>query len=213
MESEDIVETNGWHVSSQKDRDRERRRVRDRQRRQSMSQEERERHLARRRRNYQLRRQRASMVNSTCSGFEMDMITNENLEPVPVTEVGFQFNVSNGYGAMYATHNAPDMKSEGYVGNGTEELSQKLAINSEGLRLHQIKHLARELNKSSGKLDDNSFQCLTDTVTNGTSEVKCESIKCTRLVHVKRLARALHSTARLELDGSSRVEEAEISPS
>ncbi|WCJ38141.1 hypothetical protein M5689_019216 [Euphorbia peplus] len=43
----------------QKEQERERRRTRDRQRRQSMTLEEREKHLARRRRNYQLRRQRA----------------------------------------------------------------------------------------------------------------------------------------------------------
>lgn len=44
----------------EREEERERRRLRDRQRRQSMTKEERERHLARRRRNYQLRRQRAS---------------------------------------------------------------------------------------------------------------------------------------------------------
>ena len=42
-----------------KELERERRRIRDRQRRQSMSLEDREKHLARRRRNYKLRRQRA----------------------------------------------------------------------------------------------------------------------------------------------------------
>ncbi|KAM7264749.1 hypothetical protein ACFE04_002432 [Oxalis oulophora] len=48
----------------QKEQERERRRLRDRQRRQSMTAEERERHLARRRRNYQLRRQRAENAQS-----------------------------------------------------------------------------------------------------------------------------------------------------
>ena len=43
----------------QKEQERERRRLRDRQRRQAMSVEEREKHLARRRKNYQLRRLRA----------------------------------------------------------------------------------------------------------------------------------------------------------
>ena len=43
----------------QREKERERRRLRDRQRRQNMSQEQREKHLARRRRNYQLRRLRA----------------------------------------------------------------------------------------------------------------------------------------------------------
>lgn len=43
----------------QREQERERRRMRDRQRRQSMTLEQREKHLARRRRNYQLRRLRA----------------------------------------------------------------------------------------------------------------------------------------------------------
>lgn len=46
---------------SRKEKEMERRRLRDRERRQSMSQDERERHLARRRKNYQLRRQRAEV--------------------------------------------------------------------------------------------------------------------------------------------------------
>lgn len=45
--------------SAQREREREKRRMRDRQRRQNMSLEQRERQLARRRRNYQLRRIRA----------------------------------------------------------------------------------------------------------------------------------------------------------
>ena len=50
--------------SAQRDDERERRRMRDRQRRQSMTVEQRERHLARRRRNYQIRRLRAETCNS-----------------------------------------------------------------------------------------------------------------------------------------------------
>lgn len=53
----------------QREQERERRRIRDRQRRQSMTQEQRERHLARRRRNYQLRRLRAANVHAPYTPF------------------------------------------------------------------------------------------------------------------------------------------------
>ncbi|KAK9671946.1 hypothetical protein RND81_12G065700 [Saponaria officinalis] len=49
----------------QREKERERRRQRDRERRQKMSQEQREHHLARRRRNYQLRRIRAQNAKQT----------------------------------------------------------------------------------------------------------------------------------------------------
>lgn len=51
----------------QREEERERRRMRDRLRRQSMTLEQRERHLARRRRNYQLRRLRAEPSRLTSS--------------------------------------------------------------------------------------------------------------------------------------------------
>lgn len=53
----------------EKEKERERRRIRDRERRSSMSIEQRERHLARRRRNYQLRRLRSRNVKTTNPSF------------------------------------------------------------------------------------------------------------------------------------------------
>lgn len=50
---------------SQMEKERERRRLRDRERRSSMSIEQREKHLARRRRNYQLRRLRSRNVRTS----------------------------------------------------------------------------------------------------------------------------------------------------
>lgn len=58
----------------QREQERERRRIRDRQRRQSMTVEQRERHLARRRRNYQLRRLRAENAKVD---FQSNQISNE----------------------------------------------------------------------------------------------------------------------------------------
>lgn len=63
----------------QREQERERRRIRDRQRRQSMTVEQRERHLARRRRNYQLRRLRAENAKVD---FHSNQISNEQHEAV-----------------------------------------------------------------------------------------------------------------------------------
>ncbi|PRQ28241.1 hypothetical protein RchiOBHm_Chr5g0000901 [Rosa chinensis] len=63
----------------QREQERERRRIRDRQRRQSMTVEQRERHLARRRRNYQLRRLRAENAKVD---FQSNQISNEQHEAV-----------------------------------------------------------------------------------------------------------------------------------
>lgn len=52
-----------------REKERERRRIRDRERRSSMSIEQRERHLARRRRNYQLRRLKYQNVKTTNPSF------------------------------------------------------------------------------------------------------------------------------------------------
>lgn len=63
----------------QKEEERERRRLRDRQRRQSMSVEEREKHLARRRRNYQLRRLRAENSKLDSEQTQSEQITHQIL--------------------------------------------------------------------------------------------------------------------------------------
>ena len=53
-------------MKSRKEQEREWRRVRDRERRRFLSEDERERHLARRLKNYQLRRQRAEINHIDC---------------------------------------------------------------------------------------------------------------------------------------------------
>lgn len=85
-ENQDWLAVKNWR-NIQKEREREKRRMRDRERRQSMSLEERERHLARRRRNYQLRRQRALNAKT---GHQQQVLNtgseaeNEHLEVVSV---------------------------------------------------------------------------------------------------------------------------------
>ena len=100
MEMEELGDRSELSVT-QREEERERRRMRDRQRRQSMTIEQRERHLARRRRNYQLRRLRAVETatrlvdNDTSRGLEM-VLNHENQTP----QIGFQgdgFDSINGF--------------------------------------------------------------------------------------------------------------------
>lgn len=103
--------------SEVREQERERRRMRDRQRRQSMTEEQRERHLARRRRNYQLRRLRAetsrldtTITNATlsheadttimASGVVEMVVSDGNQAVNSVPEIGFQgsgLNSGNGF--------------------------------------------------------------------------------------------------------------------
>ncbi|KAK5827035.1 hypothetical protein PVK06_021970 [Gossypium arboreum] len=75
-----------------KELERERRRLRDRQRRQSMSLEEKEKHLARRRRNYQLRRQRAEMARLNPPMSPIQLPLSNALTCVSVSDVSPQCN-------------------------------------------------------------------------------------------------------------------------
>lgn len=103
MATEELSETKEWHVvknwrNVQKEKERERRRIRDRLRRQTMSLEEREKHLARRRRNYQLRRQK--VLNNSFSSYQNYESTTsagnsneeENQAIVPVSGLGVQLS-------------------------------------------------------------------------------------------------------------------------
>lgn len=106
----------------QREQERERRRIRDRQRRQSMTLEQRERHLARRRRNYQLRRLRAetARVGSQCQGASLadggEMASNNVFEATDyVPEVGFHSDAVNPNGFIQAQE-APSAQSLHTVG-------------------------------------------------------------------------------------------------
>lgn len=68
MVMEDVTERLATLHRTRREQERERRRMRDRQRRQSMTLEQKEKHLARRRRNYQLRRERKHQGSDHQSG-------------------------------------------------------------------------------------------------------------------------------------------------
>lgn len=175
--------------SLQKEQERERRRIRDRQRRQSMTIEEREKHLARRRRNYQLRRQRAETArldlrvnqNITTSSFSTMLATKSN-DYSPMTSVSI-FNAQCNVGLNSGHKNSV----------GLDIPSHKLAKLPRRLRLNHLKHLARSL-------DDpvdipNNHVIVADLIIKGNANANssCVPSKGLRLNCVKRLARSLKS--------------------
>ncbi|KAL3521837.1 hypothetical protein ACH5RR_014671 [Cinchona calisaya] len=193
----------------QKERERERRRMRDRQRRQSMSLEEREKHLARRRKNYQLRRQRAANVqlgtfqqtdvnissnvmSSTIAGDESE-IQNDDLALVCVSEPAgrHQSNcvMQDGFGEAYEKQDSLITKYDGET-TFHDETYKYPRIPS----LNQIKQLARRLNSSADKSSAYSGGNGAHVVINEEMvNPLCVGGRRIRLIHIKHLARTLHS--------------------
>lgn len=168
----------------QKERDRERRRLRDRQRRKSMSLEEREIHLARRRRNYQLRRQRAANA-------KLGIVQQKVL-----TAAAAESNARSECQALDCTLQfAPNEVNQ--LQNPSDHLNHALSSGTTAwpgqyryprvLRLTQIKHLIRLLNCSLQKPCLGNQENGEMTVPNGIPR------KGIRLVHLKNLIRMLNS--------------------
>ncbi|XP_021766655.1 pumilio homolog 11-like [Chenopodium quinoa] len=117
----------------QREKERERRRLRDRIRRQNMTQEQRDRHLARRRRNYQLRRlraQNAKMLSSQqtdtnikCNASELELIDHHSSSSLPLL-------------------NELPTTSE------TQGGAQSVRKNPRRLRVSDVRHLARRLHSN-----------------------------------------------------------------
>ncbi|OMO64730.1 hypothetical protein COLO4_31917 [Corchorus olitorius] len=187
-----------------KEVERERRRIRDRQRRQSMSFEEREKHLARRRRNYQLRRQRAETARinpppqipfqqTTISSSTQLPLTNA---PTFISDVSPQLNTGAGSAAAAAAaavvgsnHEPQRLMLDTRSSQSLEIPAHKLAILPGKVRLNRIKHLARVINDPAA--DGAAMGGLMNA--NGASN--CLLSKGLRLNRVKRLARSLNPAA------------------
>ncbi|KAJ6870091.1 hypothetical protein NC652_035869 [Populus alba x Populus x berolinensis] len=199
-------------MDSQKEQERERRRLRDRQRRQAMSVEEREKHLARRRRNYQLRRQRAqnvrdpqvsqaSLVDSDEMLMPLSNGNNQAVISVPVQSNGISdVDLDQRHGSV----NAGSANSV-----GLEVPAHKLAKLPIRSRLNHIKHLARSL---ADTLDiGDSHKITADLTMTGDTTSNCTPPKPLRLNRVKHLARVLSSdvtpTTVPDRNGETRVEQ------
>ncbi|XP_062088142.1 uncharacterized protein LOC133794773 isoform X2 [Humulus lupulus] len=130
-----------------RDEERERRRIRDRQRRQSMTLEQRERHLARRRKNYQLRRLRAETrrldtTTATMSLEEPTIMINST------PEKDFQddgLNPNNGF-----VQEKEKFSSECLDSMSLETLAQRSDNVIKKIRLSHVRSLARSLNRCGG---------------------------------------------------------------
>lgn len=204
MTTQDISEKSVLRIM-QREQERERRRIRDRQRRQSMSLEEREKHLARRRRNYQLRRQKAdnSQSDSQCKQTsattggdqntrnEYQAATNSS-ELCVQSEVITHIGLNQGQDKLdVSSIKFEDMEAGGH----------KLAKFPRRLRLSHVRHLARSINNPMDELTGDNHPIGADAVTKKNASSKFGgtdpgSPKRLRLNHVKRLARAVHSTVK-----------------
>ncbi|WCJ28142.1 hypothetical protein M5689_009850 [Euphorbia peplus] len=149
----------------QKEQERERRRIRDRQRRQSMTLEEREKHLARRRKNYQLRRQRAENAarSLVTSEFPVSVL---NVDDYSVQCHGLQIPAS--ISALLparvrlnhvkrlarSLHNHVNHRvSLDLIVKGND-IADSTCVPLKGLRLNRVKHLARSLSSGSEKVKE-----------------------------------------------------------
>ncbi|KAK6917852.1 hypothetical protein RJ641_018603 [Dillenia turbinata] len=179
----------------QKERERERRRLRDRQRRQSMTLEEREKHLAKRRKNYQLRRARAE--NAPLNSLDVTIIEqrtrNQNEGSQTVLSFGFDCKALSNLEFNQGNAIPHASSSTGLVSG--DHKSTKFP---KRLRLIHIRHLARSLNGTMGVHNGENHQSGSDAITEQSLHMgACTSGKSTkriRLIHVKRLARSLHSS-------------------
>ncbi|PON90247.1 zinc finger CCCH domain protein [Trema orientale] len=126
----------------QREEERERRRMRDRQRRQSMTLEQRERHLARRRRNYQLRRLRAETTV-----IENMVVTDENQPLNSFPEMGFNDHGINPMNDLVQGIEKLNVERLESMAMGPENLAKKSANVTKKLRLSQIRSLARSMNR------------------------------------------------------------------
>ncbi|OIT28508.1 PREDICTED: uncharacterized protein LOC109212561 [Nicotiana attenuata] len=198
MATGELSETKEWHVvknwrNVQKEKERERRRIRDRLRRQTMSLEEREKHLARRRRNYQLRRQRVLNNSfSSCQNYESTSCGNSNEEEnqaiVPVSGLGLQSSEATFHPESYKSQE--ESAASSYIlHQGAEERMNKVQRGPNILPLYQIRHLARLLNS----LSSDNHEIGTSLTSNDNISTESTLRRGIRLIDVKRLARALNA--------------------
>ncbi|KAL4334643.1 hypothetical protein GQ457_07G027850 [Hibiscus cannabinus] len=173
-----------------KELERERRRLRDRQRRQSMSHEEREKHLARRRRNYQLRRQRAETARlyTPPPPIQFEETTSISTIHSPlsnsVSSLSPRFNAA---AVADPSHGHDRLVLDTRSSQSLEIPAHKLAILPGKVRLNRIKHLARVINDP----DCNGVAMGAIMKENGTSN--CLVSKRLRLSRIKRIARSVNS--------------------
>ncbi|KAF8030488.1 hypothetical protein BT93_E2814 [Corymbia citriodora subsp. variegata] len=149
MAMEDVTERLTTLHRTRREQERERRRMRDRQRRQSMTLEQKEKHLARRRRNYQLRRERKNLGSDHQSGQTDTAIergnTGRNNRQVDhcAQQFAAQYDraVSVGFNQVLQNTSAESLRSNS--GKSTT-----------GVRLNRLKRLARTANSAPNETSE-----------------------------------------------------------
>lgn len=174
-----------------KEQERERRRLRDRQRRQSMSLEEREKHLARRRRNYQLRRQRAE--SARLDPHIQLAVNGEMLNGHDHQVLNFVSNINTECNGGLPVGSEQGNEIEFTKSHSLEVPAHKMPKFPGRLRLNRLKHLARTINDPRDEpVDDHRIT--TDSMAKMDVSPNCISSNGLRLNRVKRIARTLNST-------------------
>ncbi|KAI4294884.1 hypothetical protein MLD38_040822 [Melastoma candidum] len=172
--------------------ERERRRMRDRERRRSMTSEQKERHLARRRRNYQLRMQRVKHRDLTNAnpGNHINGLNHRRAggyDPMSALQFSCYAPVGSGQ-ALFKVHGECSSRPE-----GKESLAYDLTKLHRRLRLIHVKHFARCLKRPLGELVVNNIPILTDLIMKGNQVSCCKSVRGVRLNRIKKLARGRRS--------------------
>ncbi|XP_039008865.1 uncharacterized protein LOC120137078 [Hibiscus syriacus] len=170
-----------------KELERERRRLRDRERRQSMSHEEREKDLARRRRNYQLRRQRAETARLYTLPPPVQFEESTSISTIhsplsnSVSSSSPQFNAA---AVVDPNHGHDRLMLDTRSSQSLEIPARKLAVLPCKVRLNRIKHLAWAINDHvckglaiGGMMKENGIS-------------NCLVSKRLRLSRIKRIARS-----------------------
>ncbi|GAV74418.1 hypothetical protein CFOL_v3_17898, partial [Cephalotus follicularis] len=165
----------------------------DRQRRQSMSIEEREKHLARRRGNYQLRRQRAENARFDPCFYHTSILDSDDMLTTNQNQLTSASDI-----IIQICNDAPHVVSGGRKNLletlliGLEVPAHRLAEFPGKLRLNHLKRLARSSNGPMGV----NHKIGVDVFIKGNAASNCISPKGVRLNHVKQFARGLKSAVK-----------------
>uniref|UniRef100_A0A0A0KHQ0 Uncharacterized protein n=1 Tax=Cucumis sativus TaxID=3659 RepID=A0A0A0KHQ0_CUCSA len=189
-----LISMEGWAM--QREKERERRRIRDRERRSSMSIEQRERHLARRRRNYQIRRlkyRNGKTTNPSFSGTNSFKAVSET----SIAELDLQ---QNGLMLVGFNHEQESLNPDSITSSSSEILDPRAEILQGRVRLSHIRRLARSIgiHQMFSQVESTS-NCKSED-----SSLEYDLNRSSRsLRRVKRLARMMNSSLKPSADESS----------
>ncbi|CAK9320863.1 unnamed protein product [Citrullus colocynthis] len=166
-----------------------------------MSIEQRERHLARRRRNYQLRRLRSRNVKAT----NPSVSQTNSYKAVAETSIAELDLQRNGLTLVGFNHEQESLNPDSITSSSSETLDPRAGIFQARVRLSHIRRLARSIGihqmfPQMGSMEESISNCKS-----GDHHLEYDpsrSSKALRLNRVKHLARMMNSSAKPSADGS-----------